>query len=157
MQVETLFEGHGVKLGAAGPLVVALYRGASNLATLEALDAAQSALVAKHGRISTLSIIADSPTSMLRTDEAVRQRSVELGKKYEASVLGSGIVVTARGLSAVVARTFLSGFFLLSRSEMPMKTFASLADALAWIQGLPGQSTALKTELSVIDLERFAR
>lgn len=155
MQVETLFEGHGVKLGAAESLVIAVYRGASSLEALDALDRVQTSLAAKHGRLSTLSVIADAPGSMLRADEAVRQRSVELGKKYESSVIGSGIVVTARGLSAVVARTFLTGFFLLSRSEMPMKTFSTLADALAWVQALPGQSTALKTELSVIDLEKF--
>lgn len=155
MQVETLFEGHGVKLGAAGSLMVAVYRSASSVEALEALDRVQAGVVARHGRISTLSVIADTPGSMLRTDEAVRVRSVELGKKYESSVLGSGIVVTARGLSAVVARTFLTGFFLLSRSEMPMKTFSTLADALAWVQALPGQSTALKTELSVLDLEKF--
>ena len=85
----------------------------------------------------------------------MRSRSVELGKKYEKQVLGSAIVVTTKGLGAVMVRTFLTGFFLVSKSETPMKTFSTIAEGLSWVQGLPGQDVAVKTELTAADIERF--
>ncbi len=155
MQVETLFRSEAVQVGAAGPLLVTAWRGGSSLAALDVLDRHQAGLLARHPRISTLSVITDAPGALFRVDDGVRARSVELGKKYEPHVLGSAIVVASRGLGAAMARTFLSGFFLLSRSEAPMKTFSGVREGLTWLQALPGQSMDLKTELSVVDLERF--
>jgi hypothetical protein len=91
---------------------------------------------------------------MFKIDDAVRRRSVELGKKYEKQVRGAAIVVVTRGLAAVMVRTFLSGFFLLSRSEMPMRTFASVKEALTWVQTLPGQDAPLR-ELRPQDIDAF--
>jgi hypothetical protein len=118
------------------------------------LDRAEGALLEKFPRISTLTVIGQAG-SMLKVDEGVRTRSVELGKKYEKHVLGSAIVVTTKGLGAVMVRTFLSGFFLLSKSETPMKTFSTIAEGLAWLQALPGQDLAIKTEVRAADIERF--
>ena len=154
MELTKTFESVDARFGTAGPLMVTLYRGTSNLAMLEELDRAQEALIAKHTRISTIAVIALAG-SMLKTDDAVRSRSVALGKKYEKSVLGSAIVVTTRGLGAVMVRTFLSGFFLLSRAETPMKTFSSIAEGLSWVQSLPGQDLGIKTLVSATDIERF--
>ena len=154
MELTKTFESVDARFGTAGPLMVTLYRGTSNLAMLEELDRAQEALIAKHTRISTIAVIALAG-SMLKTDDAVRSRSVALGKKYEKSVLGSAIVVTTRGLGAVMVRTFLTGFFLLSRAETPMKTFSSIAEGLSWVQSLPGQDLGIKTLVSATDIERF--
>ena len=154
MELTKTFESVDARFGTAGPLMVTLYRGTSNLAMLEELDRAQEALIAKHTRISTIAVIALAG-SMLKTDDAVRSRSVALGKKYEKSVLGSAIVVTTRGLGAVMVRTFLTGFFLLSRAETPMKTFSSIAEGLSWVQSLPGQDLSIKTLVSATDIERF--
>lgn len=154
MDLLKTFESAEARFGTAGPLLVTLYRGTSSVAMLDELDLAQEALIAKYSRISTIAVIAFAG-SMLKADEAVRARSVELGKKYEKSVLGSAIVVTTRGLAAVMVRTFLSGFFLLSRAETPMKTFSTVADGLTWVQGLPKQDLSVKTLVSAIDIERF--
>jgi hypothetical protein len=58
-------------------------------------------------------------------------------------------------LGAVMVRTFLSGFFLLSKAETPMKTFSTIAEGLAWLQALPGQDLSIKTEVRAADIERF--
>ncbi len=154
MELLTTFESPEARFGTAGPLMVSLYRGTTSVALLEELDRAQETLIRTHPRISTISVIALAG-SMFKTDETVRTRSVALGKKYEKNVIGSAIVVTTKGLAAVMARTFLSGFFLLSKTENPMKTFANVAEGLSWLQSLPNQDLSIKTQLSITDLERF--
>lgn len=154
MAIVRSFESSDARLGAAGPLLVALYRGSTTVAVLDELDRTQEALLRKYPKISTFTVIGQA-TTLLKVDEGVRARSVELGKKYEKDVVGSAIVVTTKGLGAVMVRTFLSGFFLLSRSETPMKTFSTVADGLAWLQSLPGQDLSIKTGVSAVDLERF--
>lgn len=154
MDIVRSFESSDTRLGSAGPLLVALYRGSTSVAVLNELDRTQEALLRKYPKISTLTVIGQA-SSLLKVEDGVRARSVELGKKYEKDVLGSAIVVTTRGLGAVMVRTFLSGFFLLSKSETPMKTFPTIADGLAWVQALPGQDLSIKTGLSAVDVERF--
>ena len=148
------FESTEARLGAAGSLLVALYRGSASVAVLDELSRTQEALLAKYPRISTLTVIGQA-SSMIRVDEALRTRSVELGKKFDGKVVGSAIVVTTKGLGAVIVRTFLSGFFLLSRAETPMRTFASIEEGLAWLRTLPGQDVQMKTEVFTRDVERF--
>lgn len=154
MEFTKSFESADARFGSAGPLLVALYRGSTSPGILDELDRTQEALLKRFPRITTLTVIGQAG-SMLKADEGVRTRSVELGKKYEKSVIGSAIVVTTKGLGAVMVRTFLSGFFLLSKAEMPMKTFSTIAEGLAWLQALPGQDLSVKTEIRPADIERF--
>lgn len=153
MEITSLYESADAKFGAVGPLLLARYR-ATTLASLDAWDVAEAQLLTQHEKISTLTVIGQME-GLLKVDEAVRTRSAELGKKYDGKVLGSAIVVSATGLSAVMVRTFLSGFFLLSRAETPMKTFKTLPEGFTWLQGLPGQSLSLKLDVNVAGLERF--
>jgi hypothetical protein len=148
------FDSPAARFGTVGPLMVALYKGATDLAHLDEVDRIQTTMLQKYPRISTLSVI-DSAGSLLKVDEAVRNRSVELGNKYDGKVTGSAIVIITKGLAAVMARTFLSGFFLLSRAATPTKTFARVDESLIWLRSLPGQDLVIKTEISATDIERF--
>lgn len=154
MDFTSTFESADARFGSAGPLLVALYRGSTSPGMLEELDRTQEALLKKFPRISTLTVIGQA-SSILKVDESVRTRSVELGKKYEKQVIGSAIIVTTKGLGAVMVRTFLTGFFLLSKAEMPMRTFSTVAEGLSWLQGLPGQDLSIKTDVRAADIERF--
>ena len=154
MEFSKAFESGDARFGTAGPLLIVVYRGTANVAVLNELDKVQESMLQKYPRISTLTLISQA-SAALKVEDGVRARSVELGKKYETKVIGSAIVVSARGLGAVMVRTFLSGFFLLSRAESPMKTFASIQEGLSWLQALPGQDVAIKTAISAADVERF--
>ena len=154
MEFTKVFESGDARFGTAGPLLIVVYRGTANVAVLNELDKVQESMLQKHPRISTLTVISQA-SAALKVEEGVRARGVELGKKYETKVVGSAIVVTAKGLGAVMVRTFLSGFFLLSRAETPMKTFASIEEGLIWLRSLPGQDPVIKTEIFTSDVERF--
>lgn len=154
--VEVIFEDAEVKLGASGPLIIAVYKRAPTLGVMERLDAAETKLLEKHPRLSVLTIIS-AVGDALKVDEKVRARGVELSHKYDKVVRGSAIVIAVKGLAAVVVRSFLSAFFLLSKSAMPSKTFGDVGEAVRWLQSLPEQDIALKTELKLAqDVQQFA-
>lgn len=152
MEVVRLFDAPTARFGAAGSLMVAHYSGRTTTAVLEELDRQQEALAKRYPRLSTLTLIGQA--GMERPEEQVRERSLALGKKYEEVVRGSAIVVTTRGIGAVMVRTFLSAFFLLNKSKMPMKVFASVGEALKWLHTLDGDDASYR-ELSSEDVLRF--
>ncbi len=75
MEIIRSFDSAEVRFGAAGPLMVTLYRDSSTLAGLDELERTQDALLKKFPLISTLTVIGQA-TSMFRNDAAVRARSV---------------------------------------------------------------------------------
>ena len=156
MEFKSAYESADCRIGTAGPLMLSLYKGPVGIPTLDELDRLQAALLQQYPRISTIAVI-DQHASLFKVDEAVRTRSVELGKKYDGKVIGSAIVIATRGLGAVMARTFLTGFFLLSRAETPMKTYSKIDEGLAWLRALPGQDLVIKTEIFASDIERFCK
>lgn len=152
MEVATAFEGGGVRIGTAGSLLVACYRARTTVADLELLDRAQEGLLAKYPRIRTLSIIA--PAGVERPDENVREQSLALNLKYEDKVVGSAIVVTTRGISAVMVRTFLTAFLLLNKAKMTPRVFASISESMKWLHTLDAGDESWR-ELSPADVQGF--
>lgn len=153
--IQRRYDSAAVSFGVVGPLLVAHYRSTpESVEHLEKLDGIQDKLVAEHGRISTCWIISQVG-SMMRVSPAIRDKSLELDVKYEPHLRGSAIVIASKGIGAVMARGFLTTFFLLSRNRSPRDTFSSIAEGLVWLKALPEQH-ALVTGLSVSELEAFA-
>lgn len=152
MDVTRVFEGPGVRLGTAGSLLIACYRARTTVEDLDALERAQNALLTKYPRISTLSIIA--PSGVERPEEKVRERSLALNLAFEEKVRGSGIVVTTRGIGAVMVRTFLTAFFLLNKAKMAPMVFASISESMKWLHTLDGDDGSWR-ELSPTDVQGF--
>lgn len=133
--------------------MVGVYKGRSSMPALDALDRLQEGMVKKHPKISTLSII-PQVGEMMHVEAGVRDRSLALNEKYEPYLRGSAIVITARGLGAVMVRSFFSGFFLLTKSWAQMKTYSTIGDGLSFVQGLPDQDPSIKA-LKLEDIEAF--
>lgn len=127
-----------MRVSTLGSLLVVQYVAATTLKDLDGIDGVQRALAQRYGRVSVLSIIGELG-NIVRVDEPVRKRSNELLTRYERITRGGAIVITTRGLAGVMVRTFMSSLFLLNRTELRMKTFARLDEALQWLQQLPGQ------------------
>jgi hypothetical protein len=152
MEVARLFDAPTARFGTAGSLMLAHYTGRTTPAMLDELDRLQDALVKRYTRISTLTLIGQA--GMERPEEQVRDRSLALSKKYEDVVRGSAIVVTTRGIGAVMVRTFLSAFFLLNKAKMQIRVFASVGEALKWLHTLDGDDASYR-DLSSEDVLRF--
>jgi hypothetical protein len=155
MPVVVLYDSPIARIGRAGPLVLTFFREATTVAVLDELDRVQQQVIAEHGKIYSMSIIGQV-SSMMRIDESVRKRAIALGDSVEAPARGTVIVLLSKGLASVAVRTFLTGFFLVSKSAAtaPTKTVSNAAEGLAFLQALPGVDLSIKT-LSPPDIELF--
>jgi len=142
MPVELQRTGYGARIGTLGPIVVSVFEGAPELPMLDDLQAVQEAQIAKHGRVSSMSIIAmprlDPPAA------AFRERAARLSEKFRPAIVGTAIVILSTGAAAVVARGFLAAYALLVRPDTAQKTFRELAPAVEWLQALPEQPAEVK-------------
>lgn len=155
MAVELGFQSENLTAGSVGPLVVVSYRGGTK-ADLERLDAFQATLVAKHGRIASMSLM-DNVNSMVRMDEETRQYSAELARKYAKTNIGGAIVVRSKGLGAVLARTSLSAVFLVTQNGVEMKVFKAIDEALTWLRSLPAPNPIVGLSVTAADIEAFVK
>jgi hypothetical protein len=64
---------------------------------------------------------------------------------------GNATVILGKGLPLTIARMFMTGFNLMTRSSFPIKVFGDTNEAIAWLQHLPGQ-VADATELTEASL-----
>lgn len=141
-EVEHRAAGFGCRIGVIGPVLVSVFDTKAELPMLDLLDQAQTELIAKHGRIATIAIIAME--RMEPPDPQFRTRGAALAKKHEAAMTGSAMVVLSKGLAAVVVRAFLAAYSLLFQQKQPNQTFREIAPAVKWLQGLDGQLPEVK-------------
>jgi hypothetical protein len=153
--IETAYEAEDLRLGAIGPLVVMRYRGATKLSSLQQVDALQSALLRTHPRIMSIALLDQMIQPGVKMDEDAKKFSVELAAKFEKTNVGSAMVLKATGLSAVLARTFLSAWVLTRRTEMTMKVLRTTEEGLTWLRSLPEPNPVRMVAVSAQDVDSF--
>lgn len=152
--IERAYESATLRLGSSGPLVVALYRGATTKAQLLELDAFQATLLTRFPHIMSVSVMGQVSVSA-RLDDDAKAFTAELSAKYEKVNVGNAMVVRSTGLGAVVVRSFLSAFFLMRPSEMRNKVFRSIDEGFAWLQGLPDPNPIRGLAVTAAEIEAF--
>jgi hypothetical protein len=139
LQVSSIIERAGYRVGVAGPLVISCLFHRGTVELLAELERAHAAAVTACGRSSSLTVIA-GVGALKGVEPDFQRESLALARRQAETSNGSAVVVLARGLGAVVARTFLTSYFLLAREHGPQRVFGSLEEAVPWLQALPGQS-----------------
>lgn len=122
------------RLGHVGSVFVSVWYSRLTLQALELLDKHHHALAAKYGKVTFISVVmgaAENPPADVR--ERLKQASGEMLKQRRANL----VVVQTKGLSAIIARTFLAALSLISPEKMDV--FKSVEDAVAMAQALPDQ------------------
>ena len=152
MAITVLEECPEFRLGHVGSVYVTVWFSELNERALDSLARHHQALTGKYGKITLVSVIINAtraPGPELR--ERLRAQSVELAKHRHGNV----IVVLTRGLSAIIARTFLAMLSLMSSENM--KIPASLEEAADEVRKIAGQdaATVANTKLAE-DLTAFA-
>lgn len=152
MPITLLEERPDFRLGHAGSVYVSIWFSELSHAALDALEKHHQALSAKHGKITLVSVIVGAtkpPPDELR--DRLRKQSVELAKVR----LGNVIVVQARGMGAIIARSFLAVLSLISAENM--KVPANLEAAAEEVRKLPGQDAGTRANQTLgEDLMAFA-
>ncbi|MFT3709230.1 MAG: hypothetical protein QM817_16440 [Archangium sp.] len=141
-----------VRIGTIDSVIINCYRSTPTIESLDQVQQVQTDLLTKFPKVATMAI-AGAKSSLLRIDEKVRTRSIEMSKIFEGRVRGAAIVIATKGLSAVMARSFMSGYLLLSKQAWPMQTFSSIDAAAVWLRGLPGNDA----RIDLSEIEAFER
>ncbi len=152
MGIRVLEECRDYRLGYVGSVLVSVWFSELTSAALNALEKHHEALADQHGKITLVSIVMGAtaaPSSELR--EQLRTQGMTLAKRR----LGNIIVVRSKGLSAIIARSFLAALSLFN-SEI-IKVPATIAAAAQAVRELPGQDAAVRADATLeAALEAFA-
>jgi hypothetical protein len=135
MQIVELGRLPGFRVGAAGALLVTVFRETANAERLTLLEELQGRFVKDHPRMFALNVIVGE--RMQAPDANLRERAAALQKRFDSSTAAAVTVLAVKGLGAVLARGFLAGLALVSSGSKPTQVFKTTAEALAWLQGLP--------------------
>ncbi|MFZ5444240.1 MAG: hypothetical protein ACOZQL_29860 [Myxococcota bacterium] len=136
MAITTLEEMPECRLGHAGSVLVSVWYSELTNRALDALEKHHLGLAERYGKITMVSVVAganSNPSPEIR--ERLKVQSVDMQKKRHANL----VVVATRGLSAIIARTFLAALSLLSSENM--KVCSDFEDCAEAVRAVPGQDT----------------
>lgn len=144
--VTLVADAHGCRLGSFGDMFITIFEGPGSLEQLKLLELHQDPFVSARGKVVSITIIA-SPRLESPTPE-FRAASTKLQEKYQNKLVCSAIIITTKGLAAVVARSFLAAYQLLVQYKSPHQTFREVGPAVDWIKKVapttPGLGEATK-------------
>lgn len=151
MAITLLQEFPEARFGHVGPVLVSVWYSELSMRVVDALDEHQAALVKKYGKVTLISIVqsaSKTPPPEIR-EELKRRQPLQ-----EATRLGNIVVVNTRGLSAIIARTFLAA---LSLTNSGLQVAKDLEDAATRAKNLPGQFPEVSANTSLgADMKTFA-
>ena len=152
MAITVLEESPEFRLGHAGSVYVTVWFNELSNAALDALAKHQQALAAKYGKVTMVSVVVNATQA---PGPEIRERLKEQSHELSHARLGNIIVVQARGMAAIVARSFLAMLSLISKEHM--KVFKTLEEAADEVRKLPGQHAETVANQSLTeDLVAFA-
>lgn len=126
------------RLGHFESLLVSVWSSRLTVASLDLLEAHHRALAAKYGKVTFLSVVvgaAENPPPEAR--ERMKKTTEEMMKLRR----GNLIVVQAKGLGAILTRSFLAAMSFMSTEKIGV--FKTLGEAVAEIRAIKGQDAAL--------------
>jgi len=144
MGVVVLNELPECRLGHIGSVLVAVWRSELTIQALNALTSHQKILAKKFGKITLISVVTNASKA---PPPEVRDHMAQQATEVEGLRHGNIVVVQTRGLSAIIARTYLAAQSLVSPEHM--RVFKTVEEAGAEAQRLPGQDaeTRANTQL----------
>lgn len=134
-----------------GSVYVSVWYSRLSMRALELLDRHHHALAAQYGKVTFISVVvgaAENPPADVR--EQLKKNAAEMLKQRRANL----VVVQAKGLAAIIARTFLAALSLMSPEKMDV--FKSVEEAVTAAQGLPDQVPEVTSSTTLAaDLKAF--
>jgi RNA polymerase sigma-70 factor (ECF subfamily) len=119
----------GITIGLVGNVVLTVWPGRADLASIEALATVGPSLIERCG--GTVSYFASVEDSVRPPELAARKRIVEVLDMWGSRIVAYATVMNGRG--AWIARPIMSGLLVLIRPRFPMQFFGSVPDAARWL------------------------
>ncbi len=140
MAIVTLKEFPEVRLGHAGSLYVSVWYSQATVRGMELLMEQQDLLLRTHPSITNLSVAIRIPSSPSKdVQEFLKKNPGDLARSR-----GTVIAILAKGLGAILARSFIVGFSLVSRSSLIV--VKTLEEAAAEVQKIAGQDASITND-----------
>lgn len=131
-------------VGSYNSILVQVWLREGTLEGLDLVERLQDKLLERHRQgVSSLTILRNVRITKAPVD-GLRERAQELQKKYAPHTIGSAQVIEMSGLAGTMARAFVTGLSLVTRTEAPTKVFESVSPATDWLAGLPRQYPELR-------------
>ncbi len=150
MPIRTLKETPDFRLGALGPVFVAVWFREATVPAFELLTAQLEALATEHGQVTYVAVSLEVPKMPSKDVSDWMKAKGDFGGK----VRGTVIALMARGLSAVLARSVIAAVSLFtSERYVVVKSLPEAARAVREVEGQPTWVAELTTLEQ--DLEAF--
>ncbi len=151
MPITPLAEFPEVRLGHVDSVLVSVWYSRLTIPSLDLLEQHHRSLAAKYGKVTFLSVVAgaaENPPPDVR--ERMNRTSEEMAKFRRANI----IVVKARGLGAIIARSFLAAIAMFGKENI--KVFKTTDEAVTYLKALPDQDEAVRGNGSLAaDVQAF--
>jgi hypothetical protein len=127
-------QGDGLIMADCGAVCLALWRQKSTRERFERQRFALDEMVRqKPGEIAFVLVIEKSSEP---PEEDVRRDSAAMISRHGANLKGVACVIEGGGFRSSITRSVLSGIVLFSRNKAPIKMFATVAEASAWVDSI---------------------
>ncbi len=117
------------RIAYSGPLVVMCLTGATEVADLDRFDEAHELVVRTHKHIGSITVM---NSGFLTAKPGVMERADAMAAKFRPHAVARVVVINGRGLSAVVGRTVLASFSMISQAGADLKAVADPAEGLSF-------------------------
>jgi hypothetical protein len=146
MAITVLEETPEFRLGHVGSVYVTVWFSELSIAALDALEKHQRALVEKYGKVTMVSVVMGATKA---PGPEIRDRLQGQSDVLAPHRRGNIIVVNARGMSAIIARSFLAMLSLISKEHM--KVPSTLEAAAEEVKKIPGQDAETMANATLAD------
>ncbi len=152
MPLQPFSTGPSCRIAHQGPLVLMCLTQATTVDDLNNLEACQALVVKQYAKFVSLTVM---NAGFLPANKAAIDRAGEVSHRFRDFNGGSVVVINARGLSAVVARTALAAFSMISSVSGELRTFSSVSEGVAHANGLMTTLGSPMTQPEVDALQQF--
>jgi hypothetical protein len=140
VSIRILKETSDLRLGALGPVLVAVWFREATVASFEVLLAELQTLAKEHGQVTYVPVALSVPQMPSKEVNDWMKTKGDFG----GAVRGTVITILARGLSAVLARSVIAAASLFTKEKYTVvKSLAEAAEAVRKVEGQPKWVSAL--------------
>jgi hypothetical protein len=126
---EILIQDNGLGAALCGPVFINIWYGPPTVARLDELATVQRRVMTRERHL-VISFI-DPRVGREMSDEA-RRRARDMTDEMAPHTIAHCLIVLESGFFALMARTVITGIYVLSRQRRPWKVFDDVDDGLAW-------------------------
>ena len=133
--METIYRTPRLHIARSGCVVVNYFTQVSDMASLNAAEAALKKVAKEQGRLVAITYMSGATVTAKVPDE-VKEKAASLLRSVEEHLITSVMVVTGTGIGVTILRAFMTAFAIFSKVKRPQKCVSNLDEALAWVRSL---------------------